>query len=299
MDYAGLNARTCDANGSVMATKMNDCNEVPKQGTNGDSLLALFTNGPGLAEPLIMHKAGGADLYYHADALGSIVALTDNNGNVVETYSYQAFGRPTIKDGSGNAISVSAVGNPFMYAGTEYDPETGFYHMGFRYLDPDTGRWTQEDPIGFGGGEANLYSYVHNSPIRYIDPLGLVDIVVGLAGSLNGIAGVQGGKGVYIPSSNPKSWGTFSNQGGGVGWNVGGEVGFGMVGNAEGCALDVSFQMGWWDLSLFLDPNILYRMPRVGDFQGFFFGFGPSLTPYGTSIGTSHTTKTQRGKRRL
>ncbi|MBI5241086.1 MAG: hypothetical protein HY926_11485 [Elusimicrobia bacterium] len=131
---------------------------VNLEGNKGDTLLALFTNGPGLAEPLVMRR-GGQDYYYHADALGSVVALTDDSGSVVETYQYQAFGRPTIKDTSGNTISVSAAGNPFMFTGTEYDPETGFHHMGFRYLDPDTGRWTQEDPIGFEGGDVNLFSY--------------------------------------------------------------------------------------------------------------------------------------------
>lgn len=55
----------------------------------------------------------------------------------------------------------------------EFDAETGLIHMGFRDYDPETGRFLQEDPIGFAGGDVNLYAYVHNNPIRYVDPLGL------------------------------------------------------------------------------------------------------------------------------
>ncbi len=55
----------------------------------------------------------------------------------------------------------------------EFDAETGLIHMGFRDYDPETGRFLQEDPIDFAGGDVNLYVYVHNNPVRYVDPLGL------------------------------------------------------------------------------------------------------------------------------
>ena len=45
--------------------------------------------------------------------------------------------------------------------------------FGYRDYDPHTGRWTARDPIGFAGGDSNLYGYVHGDPINFIDPLGL------------------------------------------------------------------------------------------------------------------------------
>ncbi|MDQ7837777.1 MAG: RHS repeat-associated core domain-containing protein [Thermodesulfobacteriota bacterium] len=49
----------------------------------------------------------------------------------------------------------------------------GFYYMRARYYDPNVGRFISEDPIGFEGGDVNLYAYVGNNPIMSNDPLGL------------------------------------------------------------------------------------------------------------------------------
>ena len=46
-------------------------------------------------------------------------------------------------------------------------------YFGAREYDPETGRWTTKDPIGFGGGDTNLYGYVAQDPLSYIDPSGL------------------------------------------------------------------------------------------------------------------------------
>jgi RHS repeat-associated protein len=62
---------------------------------------------------------------------------------------------------------------PFGYAGGLYDPDTGLVRFGARDYDAATGRWTTKDPIGFGGGDGNLYGYVRGNPISLTDPLGL------------------------------------------------------------------------------------------------------------------------------
>jgi RHS repeat-associated protein len=54
-----------------------------------------------------------------------------------------------------------------------YDPDTKLVRFGARDYDPETGRWTTKDPIGFGGGDANVYGYVVNNPVNWVDPLGL------------------------------------------------------------------------------------------------------------------------------
>ncbi len=57
--------------------------------------------------------------------------------------------------------------------GYEWIPETGLYHVGARVYDPRTARWLQRDPIGIGGGNANLYLYCLNNPLMSVDPSGL------------------------------------------------------------------------------------------------------------------------------
>jgi RHS repeat-associated protein len=63
---------------------------------------------------------------------------------------------------------------PFGYAGGIHDNDTGLVHFGAREYDPQTGTWTSQDPIGFSGGDTNLYAYVANDPINNIDPTGLI-----------------------------------------------------------------------------------------------------------------------------
>ena len=58
------------------------------------------------------------------------------------------------------------------YTGQPYDAETGLFYFRNRYYDGRTGRFTQEDPIGFAGG-LNLYAYAYNNPVSYTDPFGL------------------------------------------------------------------------------------------------------------------------------
>jgi len=80
------------------------------------------------------------------------------------------------KDAFGNVVSDS---NPGLetyvgFAGGLQDRDTGLVRFGYRDYLPDVGRWTARDPIGIGGREWDLYSYVANNPVNWIDPLGLI-----------------------------------------------------------------------------------------------------------------------------
>ena len=110
------------------------------------TVTARYIHGPGIDEPLAMEK-NSQMYYYHADGLGSIIALTNSAGAVAQSYQYDAFG---------NIMSgTPTVTQPYTYTAREYDPETGLYFYRARYYDPKAGRFLQRDPIGFAGGDVN------------------------------------------------------------------------------------------------------------------------------------------------
>ena len=109
----------------------------------GSTLKRKFVYGPGIDEPVCMIVVDGqteTKYYYHYDGLGSVIALSDDNGSIVERYSYDVFGEPN---------RTSNVGNPYLFTGRRYDNETGLYYYRARYYSADLGRFLQTDPIGY------------------------------------------------------------------------------------------------------------------------------------------------------
>lgn len=135
-----------------------------------------YLYGAGLDEVLAV-ESGGLRSFAQQDRLGSVLALTDGTGVLVERYFYDAFGQPRVEDGSGvpvvgaNGLPRSSVGNSVWFAGSRWDAEFGQYHMRSRQYDPRTGRFTSLDPRGYPDGP-NRYSYVNSDPVNWIDPLG-------------------------------------------------------------------------------------------------------------------------------
>ncbi|WP_232426511.1 RHS repeat domain-containing protein [Desulfuromonas soudanensis] len=117
-------------------------------------------------DPLYMVE-GGNYYFYHNDHLGTPQRLTSAaDGAVVWGAGYLAFGAVVVDPSS-------AVENNLRFPGQYADAETGLYYNFQRYYDPVRGRYTQVDPIGFAGGDVNLYGYVKNNSNNYLDPLGL------------------------------------------------------------------------------------------------------------------------------
>lgn len=103
--------------------------------------------------------------FYARDHLGSVREVTDATGAIVASYSYDAWGKST-------KLTAGADLATFGYTGHYTHPETNLVLAPFRVYDPETGRWLYRDPIGESGG-INLYGYVANDPVNWIDPLGL------------------------------------------------------------------------------------------------------------------------------
>src|SRR5581483_7466955 len=131
---------------------------------NSGNLLARYTGTRGLDEPLAELRSGTTS-YYDADGLGSITSLTNSTGSLVNTYNYSSFGNAT--------VSTGTIVNPFGFTGREADSEIGISYYRNRYYDPGIGRFLSEDPPKLNGALNNVYGYVLNNPVLYVDPYGL------------------------------------------------------------------------------------------------------------------------------
>ena len=102
-----------------------------------------------------------------SDNLGSVrLVVRLKDGSIAQEMMHDEFGR---------VLKNTAPGfQPFGYAGGLYDHNTNLVQFGARWYNPEIGRWISKDPIGFAGGDTNLYSYVSGDPMSYIDPTGLV-----------------------------------------------------------------------------------------------------------------------------
>jgi RHS repeat-associated protein len=145
----------------------------PVQELSGGVVLANLLTGLGIDEYFTRTDGSGRRSLL-GDALGSILALTDDAGVVQTSYTYEPFGATTVS-GQSNA-------NPLQYTARENDG-TGLYYYRARYYSPARGRFMGEDPVGFAGGDANLYAYVRNNPLQFVDPFGLTVTCVYYQGS--------------------------------------------------------------------------------------------------------------------
>jgi len=107
------------------------------------------------------------------DANFNVTALTDNTGAVIERYDYTPYGQVTIlkPDFSNDADGVSDYEQNVLFAGYQYDAESGMYHVRRRSYHPMLGRWVQRDPLDYIDG-AHVYEYVRSSPTFTTDPTG-------------------------------------------------------------------------------------------------------------------------------
>lgn len=127
--------------------------------------IANMLNG-GLDKVLRRTDAGGSRSLL-TDGQGSTLGLANDNGTLPTEYTYDPFGN--------TSSTGEASNNASKYTGRE-DDGTGLYYYRARYYSPSLQRFISQDPMGPNAGDTNLYAYVGNDPVNFIDPSGLCSV---------------------------------------------------------------------------------------------------------------------------
>ncbi|MEJ1929429.1 putative Ig domain-containing protein [Nostoc sp. NIES-2111] len=151
--------------------------------TNGQ-ITAEYTYGMGL----IKSERSGNETFYHTDGLGSTRLLTNATGQIIDTYTYDAYGRLLSSTGTSE--------NSYQFAGEQRDSETGLDYLRARYYDSDLGRFISKDAFaGFMDDPMSQhdYQYAHANPVNFTDPTGYstnmseIFAVIGITGFFAGL----------------------------------------------------------------------------------------------------------------
>ncbi len=245
--YDALGNRTTVSHDGVATNYMYDpagLTDIAAEYDSGGGLTARYIQGFGLVARV---DATSQAAYYSFDATGHTRQLTGPSGAVVNTYDYDPFGNPL--------QTSETIPNLFRYVGrfgvtTEGN---GLIFMRARYYDPRLGRFTTADPIGFSGGDSNLYSYVGNNPVNHIDPRGtVIPLVLGAVGAV--IGGAINVGVAYITHggslTSGQFWGALTEGAvtGGIagltgGMSLGWQIGFGVAAGAVGSGLSYEIEI--------------------------------------------------------
>ena len=239
--YDGAGRRIFIAQGGSTNWMVYDGNQVVADLNATGGLVRSYVWGPGIDNLISMTSYGATTNTYYAlkDHLGSVHALVNSAGQVVESYRYDAWGRVLgIYDRNNMPLKESAIGNRYLWQGREYSFKSGLYYFRARWYDPVTGRWLSNDPIGISGG-LNQYVFCANNPVNFRDPWGLYSLYDdmadtaasgwsrgGISGSIQGnfYSGVTalldtiGGQGVQSTAANSGAAAGRGDYRGAVAW---------------------------------------------------------------------------------
>lgn len=127
----------------------------------------------GGSSPFMRLDANGNPIYYLTDAMGTVIGLADGTGQEVGDFRYDSFGN--LRNASGAAANVGALGGDFRFQGQWLESESGLYYFRARDYDPKTGLFLSRDPVDIIETEPesfNPYQFVYNNPYIYSDPTG-------------------------------------------------------------------------------------------------------------------------------
>ncbi|MEQ8848700.1 peroxidase family protein [Botrimarina sp.] len=180
-------------------------------------LAKRYLHGPAIDQVFAQDDGAGQVEWLLTDHLGTTRDLVNSSGVVVNHLKYDSFGA-VIEE------SNEAIGTRYQYTGRESDEEIALMYYRARYYDAVTGRFASEDPLGFGGGDTNLFRYVANDVLRFVDPFGECG-QAGQGGSSGGSSGSgsgssgsgsgSSGSGSGSSGSGDGSSGSGGNEGGG------------------------------------------------------------------------------------
>ena len=157
--------------------------------TGTDERFSIAAAGQLVAE--VVRVAGAEQVtYLLSDRLGSVEAIADGQGTVLERRSYDSFGRKKT-----TSTTAGFSGTRLGYGGHESDDEHGLVNMGGRIYDPTLGRFTSADPfVPTADSQGwNRYSYVLNNPLTLTDPSGFDPACDNLSPLCSAYAGSTGG----------------------------------------------------------------------------------------------------------
>lgn len=194
--------------------------------------------------PISMTSGENEKYYLHYDQVGSLRLITDINNNIIKELTYDSFGNILLDNNERVYI-------PFGFAGGLLDKDTGLTRFGFRDYDSYTGKWTAKDPIDFSGGDSNLYGYVVNNPINFIDPEGKAPgagggVHIGPIG-INHHVDINGNKTTCIRVGPGIFFGAGGEYTHGFEWDNGDSNGC-EIGDSETWTLGLGFDLGLWGI---------------------------------------------------
>ena len=148
-----------------------DGSKIVKETVSGSSshTLYYYYDESGVAG----FELNGVTYYYLKNIQGDVINILNSSGQIVVTYTYDAWGK--VLSVTGSLAGTVGYINPFRYRGYYYDTETGFYYLQTRYYDPELGRFLNADSIIGANGDIqgyNVFAYCNNNPVMYIDTMG-------------------------------------------------------------------------------------------------------------------------------